>query len=146
MSFKTQKRLAASLLHVGKGRVWLDPDDAEAISGAVTRSDVRGLINSGAVQPKPVKGVSKYRARKLRIQRAKGRRSGQGKRSGTKGARYPKKRRWISTIRPVRRKLRELKDAGEINNIQYRKLYLMAKGGAFKNTAYVEAFVKNYKG
>ena len=146
MSFKTQRRLAASILKVGRERVWLDPEDADAISGAVTRDDVRALINTGAVQARPVKGVSKYRARKLRIQRAKGRRSGPGKRSGKKGARYPKKRRWISTIRPIRRKLWELKDSNEITNLQYRKLYLMAKGGAFKSTAYLEAFIKNYKG
>lgn len=146
MRFKTQRRLAASLLKVGERRVWLDPEDEEAVSGAVTRDDVRALINVGAVQARPVKGVSKYRARKLRIQRMKGRRSGPGKRSGRKGVRYPKKRGWISTIRPIRKKLRELKDAGEINNLQYRKLYLMAKGGAFKSTAYLEAFIKSYKG
>lgn len=143
--FKTQRRLAASILKVGEGRVWLDPEDAEAISGAVTRDDVRGLISSGAVQAKPVKGVSRYRARRSTIQRVKGRRTGPGRRSGKKGARESKKKKWISTIRPIRRRLLDMKDAGEINNLQYRKLYLMAKGGAFKNKAHLEAFVKDYR-
>lgn len=145
MDLKTPRRLVASILKIGEGRVWLDPEDVEAISAAVTRDDIRRLITSGAVQAKPVKGVSRYRARKLSLQRRKGRRRGHGKRSGKKGARLSKKRKWISTIRPIRRRLRELRDAGEIDSPRYRQLYLMAKGGAFKSKAHLEAFAKEYK-
>lgn len=145
MDLKTPRRLAASILKVGEGRVWLDPEDAETISSAVTREDVRRLIKDGAIQVKPVKGVSRYRARKHRLQRMKGRRRGPGRRSGKHGARLPKKRRWISRIRAIRRRLRELRDAGEIDGRGYRKLYLMAKGGAFKSKAHLEAAVKEYR-
>jgi large subunit ribosomal protein L19e len=145
MDLKTPRRLAASILKVGEDRIWLDPEDAEAISSAVTREDIRRLIKNGAIQAKPVRGVSRYRARKLRLQRMKGRRRGPGKRSGKRGARLPKKRRWISTIRAIRRRLRELREAGEIDSRRYRKLYLMAKGGAFKSKAHLETVVKEYR-
>lgn len=142
MDLKMSRRLAASILKVGEGRVWLDPEDAEAIAAAVTREDIRRLIKAGAIQAKPVKGVSRYRARKNRIQRMKGRRQGPGKRKGRKGARLARKKRWMATIRAIRRRLREFRDSGEIDTRRYRKLYLMAKGGAFRSKAHLEAAVK----
>jgi large subunit ribosomal protein L19e len=142
MDLKTSRRLAASLLKVGEGRVWLDPEDAEAISSAVTREDIRRLINAGAIQARPIRGVSRYRARRNRVQRMKGRLQGPGKRKGRKGARLARKRRWMATIRAIRRRLREFRDAGEIDSRRYRKLYLMAKGGAFRSKAHLEVTVR----
>lgn len=139
---KTQKRMAASILKAGEGRVWLDPEDLESISAAVTRKDIKKLIDDRAIQTKQKKGTSRYRAKKLHIQRAKGRRKGHGRRSGTKGARFPKKERWISIIRPVRRKLVELRDSGKIDKATYRKLYSLAKGGVFKSKSHLDTYIK----
>ncbi len=142
---KTQKRIAASILKVGEGRVWLDPEDAEAIGAAVTREDVKKLISERAIQVAQKKGISRYRAKKLHLQRTKGRRKGHGKRSGKKGARSPKKAKWISTIRPLRRKLVELRNSGKIDKTTYRKLYSLAKGGVFKNTSHLDMYLKELR-
>ncbi|MDI6655353.1 MAG: 50S ribosomal protein L19e [Candidatus Hydrothermarchaeota archaeon] len=145
MMLKTQRRIAASILKAGKGRVWLDPKDRESISAAVTREDIKKLVSERAIQARQKKGISRYRAKKLRLQRAKGRRKGHGKRSGKKGARLPKKEKWISTIRPVRRKLVELRDSGRIDKATYRKLYSLAKGGVFKSKSHLEMYIKELR-
>ncbi len=142
---KTQRRIAASILKAGEGRVWLDPEDRESISAAVTREDIKKLVSERAIQARQKKGISRYRAKKLHLQRTKGRRTGHGKRSGKKGARLPKKAKWISIIRPVRRKLVELRDSGKINKATYRKLYSLAKGGVFKSKSHLETYLKELR-
>lgn len=145
MNLSTKRRMAASILKVGEGRVWFDPEELEGIEEAVTRADIRGLINDGAIQKKQEKGTSRGRANFRRAQRAKGRRSGHGTRKGASGARFPKKRRWISTIRPIRKSLAELRDEKKIDSPTYRRLYGMAKGGIFKSKAHLDMYIKEKK-
>ncbi|MHC1584652.1 MAG: 50S ribosomal protein L19e [Candidatus Syntropharchaeia archaeon] len=137
-----QRRLAADILGVGIKRVWLNPELVEEIAAALTREDIRGLIESGAIKRKQKKGVSRGRARMLAKKRAKGHRKGHGSRKGTKKARFPKKRAWIIKIRALRRKLRELRDSGEIDASTYRKLYNKAKGGEFRDVAHLESYIR----
>ncbi len=144
MDLKTQKRVAASILKAGEGRVWFDPEDLKPISQAFTREDIRNLVLSGAIQAKPITGISRYRAKKIKAQKAKGRRRGHGKRAGTKNARFPKKRRWISTIRPIRAKLAKLRDSNELDSKAYQKLYRMAKGGIFRDRPHLESYIKEH--
>jgi large subunit ribosomal protein L19e len=137
--------MAASILKVGKGKVWFDPDELEDIEEAVTRDDIRGLIHDRVIQAKPKIGTSRGRANFRQAQKAKGRRSGHGTRKGAKGARLPKKRRWISTIRPIRKTLAELRDTKMIDSATHRKLYGMAKGGIFKSKAHLNMYLKEKK-
>lgn len=145
MDLKTHRRVSARLLGVGEGRVRFDPESLEDISAAVTREDLRKLVKSGAISARKVRGISRSRA-KLRVaQRAKGRRSGAGKRKGTANARASRKERWMTTIRNVRKMLAELKAAKKIDGAAYRKLYLLAKGGVFKSRAHLETYLKERK-
>jgi large subunit ribosomal protein L19e len=141
MNLKLQRRLAAEILKVGENSVWMDPDELETIAEAVTKEDVRGLIEEGIIRRKPVKGVSRARIRKRRMQRKKGRRRGHGRRKGKKTARMPKKERWMMRIRALRRKLRELRDSGKIERRTYRMLYRKAKGGEFRSIAHLESYI-----
>jgi ribosomal protein L19E/ribosomal protein L18 len=109
MDLKYQKRVAAELLKCGESRVWIDPNRAEDVADAITRSDVRTLIASGTIAAKQKKGVSRGRANYRKAQKAKGRRRGQGSRRGRKHARKPSKETWMQAIRPIRRRLRELR-------------------------------------
>ncbi len=145
MDLKTQRRLAAKILKIGQNRVWIDEDRIDDVSEAVTREDIRRLIRDKAVKARPEAGVSKHRARKRKIQRAKGRRRGHGKRKGKLGAKISKKRRWIQTIRPVRDSLKKLRDTNKIDRSTYRKLYMMAKGGIFRSRSHLETYVKEHK-
>ena len=145
MDLKTQRRLASKILKSGLRRVWIDEERIDEVSEAVTRDDIRRLIKEGAVKAKPIAGQSKQRTRKRQIQKAKGRRRGHGKRKGKFGAKFPKKRRWISTIRPVRDSLKKLREDNKIDRSTYRKLYMMAKGGIFRSRAHLNMYVKEHK-
>ena len=133
MDLKNQKRMAAEILKCGHTRVWIDPNRIEDVADAITRADIRTAIESGTIRAKPQKGISRGRARYMAAQKAKGRRRGQGSRKGAQGARTPRKRRWIQTIRPIRVELAKLRDEGKITKKVYREFYMKAKGGMFKS-------------
>ncbi len=135
MDVKYQKRLAADILKCGVNRVWIDDTMLDEVIEAITRDDIRKLISSGAIRKKPVNGVSRGRYRYLSEQRRKGRRKGPGSRKGHKYARTPKKEQWMKKIRAIRHELKHMRDEGYIDKSVYRKFYLRAKGGTFKNRA-----------
>lgn len=142
MELKAQKRLAAKILGVGINRVWIDPARAADVEAAISRGDVRRLIHDGTIIARPERGVSRARARELAAKRKKGRRRGRGSRKGAAKARQPKKEAWIRTVRPLRARLRELRNNRTIDAKEYRRLYRMVKGGAFRSKAHLETYLK----
>ena len=143
MDLKNQRRMAASLLKCGVNRVWIDPLRMEDVADAITRTDIKIMIDAGVIKAKQKRGISRGRTRFYKGQRKKGRGRGQGSRKGTSKARKPKKERWIQTIRPIRERLRELRDEGKIDVSIYRKFYLQAKGGAFKSKSHLESHLRS---
>jgi len=137
-----QKRLAADVLDVGKNRVWFNPDRQGDIADAITREDVRELVDEGAIQPKDKQGNSRGRARERQQKRAYGHQKGAGSRKGKAGARQDPKEEWQSRIRAQRTKLRELRDDGTLSNSQYRDLYDKAGGGEFDSVADLERYIE----
>ncbi|OIC53286.1 50S ribosomal protein L19, partial [Acinetobacter baumannii] len=99
VSLKLQKRLAASVLKCGKGKVWLDPNEVSEISMANSRQNIRKLVKDGFVIRKPMKIHSRARARRALEAKRKGRHSGYGKRKGTREARLPTKILWMRRMR-----------------------------------------------
>jgi large subunit ribosomal protein L19e len=138
----TQRRLAADILDVGVNRVWIDPARAADVSAAISREDIKRLIRQGAIEAKPELGISRGRFRRRAVKRKHGRRRGIGSRKGTRRARQPKKASWIRTVRPLRARLRELKRDGTIDKREYRRLYRMVKGGAFKSRIHLETHLR----
>lgn len=144
MSLRSQRRLAAEVLKVGEGRVWIDPDRTEDVEAAITREEIRKLIHEGVIRSLPEKGVSRARARVLQEKRRKGLRRGAGRKSGSAKARVPKKQAWMKKIRPLRKKLRELKASRAITESAYRRLYNMAGSGVFESTADLERYIRTH--
>ena len=140
-----QKRLAAALLKVGVTRVWMDPERLEDIATAITREDIRGLIEEGVVKRRAVVGISRGRARARDIKRAKGHLKGHGSRRGAAGARDPKKNRWMRKIRAQRKVLKEMREEKTIDAHNYRILYRKAKGGEFRNVAHLKSYIAYQK-
>ena len=130
--------MAASLLKCGVHRVWMDQDRLDEIAKAVTKDDIRILINGKAIKSRQARGISSGRKKLVANQKEKGRRRGHGSRKGAKYARLPKKERWIRTIRPIRTYLRTLRDEKQINATTYRKYYMKAKGGEFRNKHHLQ--------
>jgi large subunit ribosomal protein L19e len=135
---RNQRRMAAQLLKCGVNRVWIDPDRTEEVAKAVTKDDIRVLINGKAIFKNQIKGISSGRKKHIANQKEKGRRQGSGRRKGRKFARLPRKQRWMNTIRPLRKYLRELRDDEKIDRTVYRKYYRKAKGGEFRSRHHLE--------
>ena len=136
-----QKRIAAAVMGVGTGRVWIDPAATEDVTGAITRADIKSMIEDGVIREKQKKGVSRGRARVRARQKLLGRRKGKGSREGAKGARASRKRIWITKIRALRKRLKELREAGYLDKSTYRRLYNKANGGDFRTLAHLNDYI-----
>ncbi|UJG42424.1 MAG: 50S ribosomal protein L19e [Candidatus Heimdallarchaeum endolithica] len=141
---KSQRRIAAKILKVGKNRVKIDPDSLQDLSLAITREDIRGHIDTGDIKKRKVKGVSRGRARANAAKKRKGQRKGPGSREGPKYSRLPRKTRWINHIRAQRKYLAKLRNEGYIEKSVYRKLYLQAKGGLFRSVRYLRTYIEEH--
>jgi len=135
---RNQRRMAADLLKCGKNRIWMDNDRLDEIAKAVTKEDIRLLIKGKAIRANQKKGISNFRKKYAKEQKEKGRRKGHGSRKGAKYSRVTKKERWMKTIRPIRSYLRTLRDEKAIDPSAYRKYYMKAKGGEFRNKHHLE--------
>ena len=148
MMITNQKRMAAQILSkregrtVGIHRIWVNPDYLDEVADAVQKEDVRNLIDEGIIVAKPIVGTSRSRTRKASHQKSKGRRKGQGSRSGSANARSPRKQRWMTRIRAQRRVLRKLRDEGSLTSSQYRHFYLKAKGGSYRSIAHMRSNIE----
>ncbi len=141
-----QRRLAAEVMDIGVNRVWMNPEASKDIAAALTREDIRKLIEEDKVGKRALRGVSRGRARKVDETREYGHRKGHGSRSGAKGARRPKKEQWMKKIRALRSLLCELRDNKAIDTSTYRKLYRKAKGGEYRSRAHLKTHIEQTKG
>lgn len=141
-----QKRLAADVLDVGENRVWFDPDEQAEIEDAITRDDIRDLVQQGTIKAKDARGNSRGRARERAAKRSYGHQTGAGSRKGKKGGRLSSKDEWKNRIRAQRRELREQRDAGDLTPTQYRKLYRMANGGEFDSVRRLRNYIEEQYG
>jgi large subunit ribosomal protein L19e len=134
----SQRRLAARILKIGRNRVWINPERMDDVEGAITREEVRKLIHEKVIVSLPEKGVSRSRAKVIRLKKSKGRRSGPGSITGSAHAKVTKKEVWMIKIRSLRRKLRALKATRVIAEKTYTQYYRMAGSGRFESIADLE--------
>ena len=143
MNLSSQRKLAASVLDCGVHRVWIDPERADEVSMAITREEIRGLINSNAIKALPENSQSRGRARVLAEKKKKGRRVGSGSKKGKKYSVVGRKTRWINRIRAQRKHLANLRERRIITVSTYRSLYRKAKGGEFRSVAELERYIND---
>ncbi|MEM5882704.1 MAG: 50S ribosomal protein L19e [Candidatus Aenigmatarchaeota archaeon] len=128
-----QKKLAAKILKVGKSRIWLDPTRKKEIDEAITKADIRKLIKKGAIKVLPEKiKKPKEKKRKRKV------------RKGGKCAVVSRKERWVSTVRALRKMLKEMKSKEEIDNTTFKKLYRLVKGGLFRSKAHLKLYIEQH--
>ncbi|MBW2973271.1 50S ribosomal protein L19e [Candidatus Woesearchaeota archaeon] len=139
---KLQKRLASEILKCSPKRVQFKPDKTADVKEAITKADVRVLIKQGIIKEKPVKGIARTRARKIKLQKRKGRQRGSGSRKGKFTARAKPKMVWMRTVRAQRKFLKELKDKGLLAPGSFWELYKKSKGGFFRSVRHIKLFIK----
>lgn len=139
---RLQKRLAADVMNCSPNRVHFEPDRTSDIREAITKADIRGLVKQGVISEKKIKGTSRVRARKIQVQKRKGRQRGSGSRKGKFTARAKPKEVWMSTVRAQRKFLKELKDKGLITSRSFWELYNKSKGGFFRSVRHIKLFIK----
>lgn len=137
-----QRRLAAQIMKVGKNRVWIDPARIEDVESAITREEVRKLVHEKIISAVPIQGVSRGRAKIIQAKKRRGRRQGPGSKSGTPRAVISKKDAWMTKIRSLRRRLRELKANRTLTEGNYRELYMIAGSGRFASITEMERYAK----
>jgi large subunit ribosomal protein L19e len=140
MDAGSQKRIAAGLMKCGVSRVRIK--QTEEVEEALTREDIRGLIQKGVIWSVQKKGTSKFASKKRLVQKKKGRMRGPGRRKGTKGARKNDKTKWIEKVRPLRKLLADLRENGQISREDYGMLYRRVKGGFFRNKKHILYYMK----
>jgi len=139
------RRIASDLIGVGENKIRFRTDATQKISDALTRDDVRGLINDGSVYFLQPRGVSRLRGREKDAAKRKGRRGGPGSKKGTHSARLDSKETWISKVRAQRNHLRGLLAEKKLPRKSARKIYMMIKGNAFKGVKILDIYLKDNK-
>jgi large subunit ribosomal protein L19e len=131
MTIATVRRLAADLLDVGQNKIRIRPDGLKEAEGALTRTDVQGLIDKGIVTKAKPGG---------RASTAKTGRKGHGSRRGPP---LDPKSVWIAKVRSQRKFLRTLVGAGTLAREHKRALYNKVKSGIFRNKRAMLLYLKD---
>ncbi|MEK6816892.1 MAG: 50S ribosomal protein L19e [Nanoarchaeota archaeon] len=144
MRLTSQRRVSAQLLKVGENKVWFDPERLQEVKEAITKADVRGLINNKVIQAKPDTGISGFRSKKIKTQKRKGRMQGPGSRKGSSRARLPRKTEWMAKVRAQRDFLKEIRASGLIDVATFRSMYLKIKGGFFRSRRHIKLYLNEH--
>ncbi len=133
MTIATVRRLAADIMNVGENKVRIRPDDLKEAEGALTRADVKSLIEKGIVSKakKPGRDSTGRRGRR-----------GHGRRRGTP---VDPKEVWMGKVRSQRKMLRMLVSGGAVKKDQKRSLYYKIKSGIFRNKRAMLLYLKDNK-
>lgn len=133
MTISTVKRLAADIFDVGQNKVRISPDGLKEAEGALTRADVKGLIEKGIITKLPRSGRASARKR--------GRR-GHGHR---KGHPLDKKEVWMEKVRAQRRFLSMLVQSKALKAGEKGAVYRKVKSGIFRNKKAMLLYLKENK-
>ena len=73
MKGEKAKRIAAEMMNTARDKIWIDPEEAEALKEAITKDDIRGMIKEGVIKKSKMPHKSNVRSRALKEKKRKGR-------------------------------------------------------------------------
>lgn len=131
MAISTVRRLAADIFNVGENKVRISPDGVQEAEGALTRADVKALIEKGIItRLKPNGRASTRKARRRSI----------GHRKGTA---LPAKEVWMQKVRAQRRFLAMLMEGRVLKRQDKWSVYGKVKSGLFRNKRAMLLYLKD---
>jgi len=137
----SKKIIAGKILKCSPRRVTLNVNRMDEINEAITRKDIKFLINTGAIIKNQAIGISKVRARHTASQKRKGRQRGHGSRKGGQNSRGNRKRAWINAVRVQRSYLQHLREEQKIDFPVYKEMYGKIKGGFFRSKRHISLYL-----
>ena len=96
---RLQKRLASSVLHCGKRKIWLEPSETSEIANTNSCPQMQKLIQDGLIIWRSVTVHSQVGGPTNTLTHRKGRYVDTGKRKGTADAQMSKKVTWVRAMR-----------------------------------------------
>lgn len=123
-------------------RIILPPENLTEIKEAITKFDIRRLINKGIITRAPIQGIAKFRTRHAMAQKRKNRRTGQGSRKGSANARADDKLQWMRLVRAQRDLLKRIRDHKLITQETFNTMYSKSKGGFFRSIRHLKLFLQ----
>ena len=123
MKLDKKKQLAARTLGISKERIIFNINRLEEIKEAITKQDIKDLLNNKAISIKEIKG------RKTKVKK-KRRRQGSIKKKPNKS-----KREYVLSVRKLRRNILSLKNQGKISSAFYKELRKDIKTRKIKDIA-----------
>jgi large subunit ribosomal protein L19e len=130
MTIATVRRLAADIMRVGENKIKINPEGVKEAEGALTRSDVKGLIEKGIIRKDPPQG----RASTKRVGR-----TGHGRRRGTP---IDHKTAWMMKIRAQRNVYQMLIASGDLKQENRRAVYSKIKSGMLRSKRALLIYLK----
>jgi large subunit ribosomal protein L19e len=131
MKEERAKQIASQILNSGVSRIKILPNAIEDVKKALTRNDIRKLI-----EDKKIIAIAKKQ--KMKKERKK-----KSVRKGTAKAR--RSIRWEDKVRAQRRLLKKLKEEKKISNQNFKKVYKLIKSGNFASKSSLLTFLKDQK-
>ena len=134
MNLRNKKDLAANTLGVGKGRIVFVEERISEIKEAITKQDIRGLVESGAIQVKPVKG------RRTNVSRKNKRGPGKIKLKVNK-----RKQEYVTITRKLRSYVAELKNQGKLTSEESTEIRKRIRNRAYKSKANLKSYIEGLR-
>lgn len=122
-------------------RIVFDTERLAEIKEAITKTDLRALIEQGAIRKLPARGISRARIRFSHGQKRKDKRKGHGSRKGASGARTVRKTSWVNRVRLQRSYLQALRAGSIVDKAQFAEVYKKIKGGFFRSKRHLQLFL-----
>jgi len=130
MNLRNKKTLAAKVFGVGKGRIFFVPERRDIIKEAMTRQDLKSLVNDGGIIIKEKSG------RKKKVKRKNPRKTGK-----IKLKRNLRKRRYLTLTRKLRAYIKELKKRGLIEKQKVQEIRKKIRNKDFKSLAHLKTYL-----
>ena len=142
MNVRNQKILASKILKKGRNRIVLDQSKLSDIKEAITKQDIRSLIEKKVITAKHIQGQSRSRARKHIAQKRKGKRKNSGSRKGSKFAHLSRKTLWMNKVRTQRKFIKGLKGKKLLSSKDFRDVYQKIKSNRFRTIRLIKVHIE----